>query len=300
MKVNQIYFDKHLNMDALIMENKYLQIKTLPKLGFKIASIIYKPKDKEFLFQPTKEKYHLPNYGDSFERYDTSGLDEMLPTIDKCKYPGHEFRERILPDHGDVWSLPWNVEVLNNEIIGNVKLRSLPLGFTKSISFKDENTIRMDYQVKNLSNEDIYYIWALHGLNVFDNDTSFIFQNDMINPFNVQDNEDLNRFDFHDLKNYGDGKTYKFYFPNEITRGQVGLNYKKDKIKYMIKYDSEILPYLGVWITKGGFKGEYNCALEPSNGFYDSVDLAYKNKKIPLLKENEKDKWTIYIEIKEY
>lgn len=291
---------KHLNIDAMVMESKHLQMKVLPQLGFKMASLVYKPKNKEFLSQPTKGKYHIPEYGDDFEKYDTSGLDEMLPTIDKDQYPVGELKGQVLPDHGDVWSLPWDIDILDKQIIGKVKLKSLPLEFTKSISFNNENTIKMDYKVKNLSHDDIHYLWALHGLNVFDDYTEFIFQEDMDFPINVHSNEDLDKLDLKYLKNYKDKRSYKYYFWGELKKGEVGLDYKKDRLQYLIKYDTKIHPYLGVWITKGGFKGEYNCALEPSNGFYDSVSLAYENNRVPLLKGKEEDEWTILIEIKEY
>ncbi len=104
----QIKEGKHLNMDAIIMKNKYLEIRLLPKLGFKMASFKYIPKDKELLFQPTKGGlYDIPFYGAIFEEYDTSGLDEMIPTIDKCNYRGGN----TLPDHGEVWSVPWDVKL---------------------------------------------------------------------------------------------------------------------------------------------------------------------------------------------
>lgn len=80
----------------------------------------------------------------------------------------------------------------------------------------------------------------------------------------------------------------------------VGLDYTDEKIKYTINYDPQINPYLGVWITKGGFKGEYNCALEPSNGFYDDLSRAYYNNKLSSLNSLEEREWTIFIEIKEY
>ncbi len=102
------------------------------------------------------------------------------------------------------------------------------------------------------------------------------------------------------LKNYRDKEAYKFYFEGDLEKGQVGLDYTKDRVQYLIKYQTKINPYLGVWITKGGFKGEYNCALEPSNGFYDSVSLAYENQKLPLVQGQEEHKWTVFIEIKEY
>lgn len=51
----------------------------------------------------------------------------------------------------------------------------------------------------------------------------------------------------------------------------------------MLHYDVKKLPYLGVWVTAGGFEGDYNCALEPSDGFYDSVRKAGENGRLPVL-----------------
>lgn len=296
----QIERGVHLNMDAIVMNNKSIEMKILPKLGFKMASILYKPKAMEFLFQPTKGKYDIPEYGDAFQDYDTSGLDEMIPTIERCEYPVGEFKGHILPDHGDVWSLPWNVQILDTEVMGSVKLKSLPLEFTKTVGFQGDNTIKMDYSVKNLSNNDIHYVWTLHGLNVFDEDTEFIFQDDMKDVINIHSNEDLDRLDLRYLKNYRNNRSYKYYFWGKFKKGEVGLDYRAKRLKYIIRYDVDKHPYLGVWVTKGGFKGEYNCALEPSNGFYDSVSLAYENHMIPLLEPHGEHSWSVYIDIEEY
>lgn len=292
--------DIHLNMNSIVMESDKLKLSILPDIGFKVASIIYKPKNKEFLFQPTKGKYETPIYGDAFEKYDTSGMDEMLPTIDKCIYPEGEFEGDELPDHGDLWSLPWDVTIVDNKVMGSINLRSLALKFQKIVTLENPTTIRMDYRVKNLSDLEVHYLWALHGLNVFNENTEFLFSEEMKDVINVADNEDLSLMDLKFLKNYGDKKSYKYYFTNEIKNGTVGLDYTDDKVKYIINYDPEVNPYLGVWITKGGFKGEYNCALEPSNGFYDNLNKAYYNGKLPILCPLEEREWTIYIEIQEY
>lgn len=298
--MTEICKGQHLNMPAIVMESSSLSLKILPEIGFKISSIVDRASGKEFLFQPTRGKYDKPQYGQAFEKYDTSGLDEMLPTVDKCLYPVGDFKDSILPDHGDVWSLSWESEISKNKVIGRVKLKSLPLEFTKTLSFSDEKTIRMDYRVKNLSDKNVHYLWTLHGLNVFDDYTEFIFDQGMNAPLNVYDDEDLSKIDLKCLKNYKDKSSYKYYFSESAISGQVGLDYTKDRLQYIVKYDPNIHPYLGVWITKGGFKGEYNCALEPSNGFYDSLNLAYRNKKLPLLKAYGEDRWTIFIEIREY
>ena len=54
-----------------------------------------------------------------------------------------------------------------------------------------------------------------------------------------------------------------------------------------LSYDAGVLPYLGVWITAGGFQGDYNWAIEPTSGFYDSVSTAEKNKKLKVLGPGE-------------
>ncbi len=56
---------------------------------------------------------------------------------------------------------------------------------------------------------------------------------------------------------------------------------------YKLGWDKDKLPYLGFWITDGGFRGDYNCALEPSTGYYDSIDIATKNGKVSYLLPNE-------------
>ena len=311
MKMIQIKEGKHLNMDAIIMKSKYLQIKLLPKLGFKIASLKYIPKGKELLFQPEKGAYELPCYGASFEKYDTSGLDEMIPTIDKCTYKGN-----ILPDHGEVWSVPWNVEIVNSAVKGKVKLRCLPLNFYKTLTFEEENIIKVEYKVKNMENKNIDFLWALHGLNVFDDGTKILLPKEVRNILNVCENDVLgmkeernsfplskakngNLMDLTLLKDYKDNRSYKYYILDHLNKGEVGLHYTNENIMYLLRYDSKKIPYLGIWITKGGFKGEYNCAIEPSTGYYDSLELAVQNDKVTKLKPYEEFFWTIYMEVKE-
>ena len=67
----------------------------------------------------------------------------------------------------------------------------------------------------------------------------------------------------------------------------------------MLEYDAEKLPYLGVWITAGGFQGDYNCALEPTNGFYDSISKAAGNGKLPVLGAGESMEFDLHISFAE-
>lgn len=285
---------QHFNKDVYILENKVLRVAVLKDYGAKIASIYHKKKRFEFLFQPSKGEYTNPVEGDFFAKYDTSGLDDAIPTIDVCCYPKTEL---MLCDHGDVWSKKWIYEEKADCLMAEVFLNELPLCFSRTMSL-EESKLTLSYTLKNLSQEKIYYLWALHGLNVFDEDTKFIFPDAMTDIINVMEEKDY-CFDWKKLKNFPDNGAYKFYFQNTKTVGDIGILYEKQRLNYLIRYDEKILPYLGVWITKGGFKGEYNCAIEPCTGYYDSLERCFSNHKVSFIEGNMIKKWNVEIEIQE-
>ena len=285
---------KHLNSETYRIENDILKIEVLKEFGAKIASLIHKESGFEFLFQPTLKKYDNPLYGDAFYKYDTSGIDDTIPTIDICNYPNSDI---VLKDHGDVWAQEWDYSIVEDSLICVVKIESLPLKLQKSIKIVG-NSIQINYELFNLSNDDTMYLWAFHGLNVFNEHTEMFFSHNG-EILNVIDGKNYD-FDYKALKNYADKSENKFYFVDEIEKGYCGLDYVDEGLKYILEYDTDINKYLGVWITKGGFKGEYNCAIEPASGFYDSLEHSYENDRYSVVKGNDSVKWNMNITIEKY
>jgi hypothetical protein len=69
-------------------------------------------------------------------------------------------------------------------------------------------------------------------------------------------------------------------------------------MNFLFTYDANKLPYLGFWRTLGGFRGDCNCALEPSNGFYDSIAKAQKNKACPILESGKAFSFQLHMQLK--
>ncbi|CDF58801.1 hypothetical protein [Thermobrachium celere] len=309
MKIENVFYK---GLDGIKVENEYISLIILPKLGAKIASLIYKPQNFEVLAQPTLNRYTLAEYGDKFEKYDTSGIDEMYPTIDECVYP-YDGYDRKMPDHGELWSIPWKVEVINDEIVCSVSGVNFKYEFERRIKL-DKNIIRLNYKVKNTGTCQLYGLWAFHGLVACDDESKILLDAEKV--MNV-----------HKSSVYGDvgnihlfpetydvigkkvrvdrigprtlEKTEKFYVYGEIKKGEAGLTLNKNKLLYKLLFPKDKIPYLGVWINEGGFKGEYNCALEPSNAFYDSVEIAKEYGKIKPLGVNEEETWYLDIVLEE-
>lgn len=285
--------EKHLNEDAFLLENDVLSVKILKNFGAKIASIYSKEKNFEFLFQPTKGEYEVPVLRDAFEKYDTSGADDMLPTIDECFYPNSYIK---LPDHGDVWAQKWNYEVEDNKLIAWIRSDSLKL-ILKRTMYLEDNALVLEYSLKNNTLQKHYYLWAFHGLMNFDDNTEmyFDFSGEIENVIDATEYG----FDFKKLYEYPDKSQNKFYFKNEVENGSCGLVYKNQGLKLQYDFDTNINKYVGVWITKGGFKNEYNVAIEPASGYYDSLERAFKNNKVSSIEPGEELYWSLKLSIED-
>ena len=69
-----------------------------------------------------------------------------------------------IPDHGEVWSIPWDYRIENNSVLLNVYGVRFPYRLERKIEFIKESSIRISYKAINLSNFDFKFIWAAHPL----------------------------------------------------------------------------------------------------------------------------------------
>lgn len=311
----KIYTENFKGMECYVCENHIIKIKILEKLGGKVVSIYYKPQQFEVLYQNNEEKYAIPEYAHSFEKYDTSGWDEMYPTIDRCKSPYDTLSKKMeMPDHGELWSIPWEFNIIDNVLKGTVSSPKFNYVFHRDIEIK-ENTIHVEYEVKNIGKEPLYGIWAFHGLLACDDESRIIIEGakEIINVHKSQVLGDVgkvytyptikdingNFYELDKIHHIEANKTEKFYVNNSLEKGEASITLNRNKVKLDLNFPQDEVPYLGVWINEGGFKNQYNCALEPSTGFYDSVEIAKENNKISEILPGEKKCWYLNITINE-
>ena len=219
------------NKETVTLENEKIIVRLIPELGNKVSSIYSKERDFEFLFQPTKGEFTDVEYGADFSTGSRCGLDDCIPSIDPCDYKDTGIK---MVDHGDTWSIPWNVIVEDNKVIGKVNLKTLPLEFQRTVSLNG-NEILIEYQVKNLSDETHQYLWAFHGLNNFNDKTYLEFPKELNNYINVQNDEKWD--DIRNLGNFKKNWTFKYYFTDKIENGWATLVYPDKKLKYTIKFN---------------------------------------------------------------
>ena len=288
---------------SLVLETEQLKVRVIPSVGGKISSIYNKEKDFELLFQNKEEVYRSAEIYDDFSEYDASGFDDAFPTIDTCSVLIGE-KEVLYPDHGEIWAGEFSYEVIDNVVCLNYSSSILDYDYTKRIELTDSGLI-VEYDIKNTGTHLMPYIWTMHCLINCEEGMRFIFPSEPYDALNVMDNKKLGDIgnilaltdDLMTVESVEAKDMKKYYLNGKVNEGLCGAYYPSKDITYKVHYDKNILPYLGIWITEGGFRGDYNCALEPATGFYDNTEQAIKNNTACCLKANETLKFSLKIDL---
>ena len=151
--------------------NARMALTVIPELGGKITSCRDLVTGREWLWTNPHLAQRLPVYGASYvAEFDTGGWDEIFPSVSPCRIR-RDGREIDVPDHGDLWGVPWMVAEEKEAIDGEAVLRleaecrSLPCRFQRTIQlhpFRAEAILQ--YRLMNPSTQRCPFLWCAHPL----------------------------------------------------------------------------------------------------------------------------------------
>lgn len=303
---------RYKDISVIRMESDAIALTIIPESGAKLQSIVDRKTGQEILFQSKRERFRRAAYGDSFPLGDMSGFDEVFPTIDECFYPAGPWKGTLIPDHGELWTLPWDCVVENGSLRLSVHGVKFPYRMEKRVEFLRDDCFRMSYRVENFSDFDLTSIWCPHPFFSADEHSRVILppsvkrvistcplENKLgvygsIHAWPVTQVADGTLYDISDVMNppYV-GKCEKFYAVDPIDEGWCALQNSQTGYTVGLSYPVEKLPYLGVW--EGIVEGCYVAALEPVTGAFDRLDLAVLAGKAGLIRAKSSDEWYLNV-----
>ena len=288
----------------------------MPAIGAKIVSIYDKAADHEWLLPPANCSLKPIAYGAAFVEQDMSGWDEMFPTITQCAYPVPGLYKGVrLPDHGEVWSLPWVImDVQADSLTLAVIGQALPYRLTGVIRVLSDNVVRFEYQVVNTAQEMLALLWAAHPQFKVDAETRIILPPEVNAIVNVLDTSEWGSgpllyrwpktitaagqpFDLDRVRSADHHAFRKFYLPPNQPVQWAMLVQPAAKHWIRLEWDAKQIPYLGLWIDEGGFNTESTVAFEPSTGFYDDLFRAWENKRVMSVPPNASFHWHVDVSV---
>jgi galactose mutarotase-like enzyme len=281
--------ERYKDVEAAVLENEVLRAAVLPAFGSKLASLVYKPLDCELLWQNPGPLYRRTTYAAAYTEGEFSGFDEMFPTISRCFYERDPWSGVELPDHGEVWTIPWSHSIQSDELRLQVHGVRLPYRLEKRVRLEG-GCLRLAYRVQNLAPVDMDFLWAAHplfnacpgmelvvpeGMNRIVNSVA----GRRLGPYGAQYDFPMARLpegpfalDRVPPKN-ADGYQ-KYYFCGRVPAGWCLLYDPEHRLNIGFSYPARAVPYLGIWLNEGGLAGQYNIAPEPATAAMDRPDLA--------------------------
>lgn len=294
---------------AVVMENQLLRITILVERGADIIELLYKPQDIDLMWRsPTglhRKADYISSTGNSLGNYldhNSGGWQEILPNGgDECFYKG-----ACLGMHGEISNIPWGYEVVKDEPeeitlrLSITTLRS-PFALVKELTLKgSESRLYVNERLTNLAREQMELMWGHHPTV----GAPFLDESCRIST-NARKGFTLTPEDFR-TQRLAPGQAFTWPMAGDVDMSEIPApeagvadmlylygfpekaHYEVFNGKYHLAYgmdwDSNVFPYLWMWLVCGGADGypwyarTYNLALEPWSS-YSSCGLtgAIKN-----------------------
>lgn len=306
-------------LQRITLDSGVVRAALLPELGGKMISLMRLATGSEFLLPPPEPErgYRRPVHDAIFKDYDTSGFDECIATVSACAYPVGDFCGRQMPDHGELWYVPWQYEIASEEVHLSAHGSCLPYILRKWLRLR-ESAVVIDYELCNLGKAAFRFLWSAHPLLKVEAGARILLPREISELFIgwsngnrlgisgesctfpvVRRNRETDDLSF--IKPPGKGTADKLFTPR-LHAGFCGLYRPELDESIVFRFDPEVVPYVGLWICQGGWPlsreiKHFTVALEPCNAPSDSLAEVIAMGACPTLPPGGSIAWSVSIEL---
>ena len=301
---------------AVALRSEELEVVVIPTLGGKLSNL-RRLRGREWLWRNEQMPLAPPLPGASYvETADSGGWDECFPTVGPCPLPGRP--DVILPDHGELWSLPWECRVYDlaggTAFTGTARGKLLPYDFHREVILDQQDpVVRFHYRLRHLGDAPFPWIWSAHP--IFNVQPGTLLTLPTVQQVRVD--AAIGRGEKKgDVLPWPPGSNASFQFPDNeqwalklfADIGPSGRAILTDprqgeQLEFVIPPDA--VPQIGMWINCRGWAAEgrqpyYNLALEPCIGAPDRLDEAVESWKLAsLLHPGDVKEWSFELRLNE-
>lgn len=255
--------------DLYVLGNQEVEVVVVPELGAKIISLKNLQTGREWLWHPqTGLKLFRNHVDDDFSQSPLVGIDECFPTIAPCSW-----QKRELPDHGELWNMPWEVDrdiLKTGQLKTSAQLKVSPFEFVRTIELCG-NEVRISYALTNLSAKEENFMWAIHPLLRLQRGDQLELPDTTRCLLNDQAWTDA-------ITSALPEKECAKAFAAPVNEGWAAINNRDTGDRLQLEWNPEENNALGLWLTRGGWHGHHHFAIEPTNSDVDALTSAVERR----------------------
>ncbi len=276
------------------LQSERIRLLVAPTVGARLVSLLDRQAGREWLWSadPPRPLRRVPDDA-PFDDSPLIGIDECLPTVAPCQVDGTP-----LPDHGEAWNRSWELDhdAFRHQarIVTTIALRTRPVTLRRSITV-DGGGLRFDYTLRSRATGTTTCLWAMHPLLAMRPGDriwiegaapearvdSAIGLADLVADQRVDWTEPVAGADVRGLLAAGRDQALKLYL--SVGAGvSFGCRNPDGTQLHGRSGPVEWLPFLGLWISNGGWNGHRHFAFEPTNACHDRLDHAGRGRAVTL------------------
>jgi hypothetical protein len=273
--------------------------------------------DFELLVQRPYEKYLIEPYDGDYVAAECSGFDDMFPTIDRCFYESYPWQGTSIPDHGEVWSIPWDHSVVDDTLYFATCGVRFPYKLEKWIHFTDDVILRIDYRLTNLSNFDFDFMWAGHTMFYLEEGCELALPPGVKHVVSTMSYSgalgtygdefewptfrlpDGTRRDLRRIRPKRAKDTEKYFIKGKMPEGWCAVRYPESNFTLALSFPVTQVPYLAILPNEGGWRDLYNIFLEPCTASFDRLDVARLHGQFSTVKAKSTYEWYLNLTLAE-
>lgn len=272
---------------TVIIENRLLRAVFMPGLGAKIWQLTYLPAGRDLLWHHPRIRPRPLPFHSTYDDVFFGGWDELFPN----DMPEELSGER-LPDHGEVWTLPWSFaleRVTPDEVTLHLWVET-PISacrVEKWVTLRaGEARLRFRHRIANLGQQDQPFLWKLHPALAVDEHSRIdmgaeeVYVEDFGPPRNGRTGVTY-RWPFltddsgrrHDMRRCLpiSARVNEFQYATRMSAGWCALTHTRERLGFGLAWEREVLPSCWIFASYGGWRNLQVAILEPCSGYPISV-----------------------------
>jgi hypothetical protein len=287
------------------IENDAVQMDVWPQFGGKVSSLVDKADQFDLLFGYPTEYPERSQYDVPYNKGWYAGWDECFPAIAPSKYIGRPYDGIMVPDHGEIWSLPTTAVPAKDGI--TTVWHGLRFGYrlTRKL-FLDGAAVVAEYTLINLAPFEYRFIWATHPLFSMTvpveldvhGSPRFRLSHDAIGheiqkeftwPVTEEEGENLAKPDELPAK-----LAWKVFSSLPIM-SPITVKYPTRNRRLTMEYKSDdgMAAHWGIWINTGGWGAHRHFSIQPTTSRFDQIDRAIKDGTVGSVAPMGKRAWSV-------
>jgi hypothetical protein len=176
----------------------------------------------------------------------------------------------------------------------------------------EENEVRLDYRLRNVSQKPEPFLWAFHPLlEMVEGDRIALPEN--VRSVRVESVDGLPDMPHGSIRSWPEllpgveldgidfgphGPACAKLFVESPSEARAAIVNPQTGESLVLRFDAQQNPALGIWITRGGWNGYEHVALEPTNLAFDSLaEAAPKGTSALMLPPTGERTWTIKLHL---